>query len=74
LRTDLIEQAAHDKHLFMNAGGITHIELKMPEYVQTSNQPRDNILFFSSSIENALPIRFISVQSPSLDECESRYG
>ncbi|KAI5861814.1 hypothetical protein GGS23DRAFT_575016 [Durotheca rogersii] len=31
LRTRLIEQAAHDKHLFNHAGRNTHIELKTPE-------------------------------------------
>ena len=33
IRTRLIEQAAHDKHLFFYAGRSTHVELKMPEYV-----------------------------------------
>lgn len=33
LRTDIIEQAAHDKHLFLNADKSTHVELKTPEYV-----------------------------------------
>ncbi|KAI0537414.1 hypothetical protein GGR58DRAFT_471859 [Xylaria digitata] len=31
LRTDIIEQAAHDKHLFLNARKSTHVELKTPE-------------------------------------------
>ncbi|KAI1814494.1 hypothetical protein GGS20DRAFT_410975 [Poronia punctata] len=31
LRTDMLEQAAHDKHLFLNAGNSTHVELKTPE-------------------------------------------
>ncbi|KAI8624693.1 hypothetical protein F5Y19DRAFT_453486 [Xylariaceae sp. FL1651] len=31
LRTQLFEQAAHDKHLFLNAGKSTHVELKTPE-------------------------------------------
>ncbi|GAP87299.1 putative NADH-ubiquinone oxidoreductase kDa subunit [Rosellinia necatrix] len=30
-RTDLLEQAAHDKHLFFSAGRNTHVELKTPE-------------------------------------------
>lgn len=33
LRTQMIEQAAHDKHLFLNATRNPHVELKMPEYV-----------------------------------------
>jgi wyosine [tRNA(Phe)-imidazoG37] synthetase (radical SAM superfamily) len=39
LRTKLIEQAAHDKHLFLNAEKNPHIELKMPEYVVPSVPP-----------------------------------
>ncbi|KAI1369303.1 hypothetical protein F5Y08DRAFT_292974 [Xylaria arbuscula] len=31
IRTDIIEQAAHDKHLFMNASQSRHVELKTPE-------------------------------------------
>ncbi|KAI3322233.1 hypothetical protein HD806DRAFT_501454 [Xylariaceae sp. AK1471] len=31
LRTELLEQAAHDKHLFLNASKNTHVELKAPE-------------------------------------------
>ncbi|KAI0160354.1 hypothetical protein GGR57DRAFT_457332 [Xylariaceae sp. FL1272] len=31
LRTQVIEQAAHDKHLFYNAGKSQHVELKTPE-------------------------------------------
>ncbi|KAI0203740.1 hypothetical protein F4808DRAFT_415608 [Astrocystis sublimbata] len=31
IRTELFEQAAHDKHLLLNAGKSTHVELKMPE-------------------------------------------
>ncbi|KAI0404300.1 hypothetical protein F4802DRAFT_249536 [Xylaria palmicola] len=31
LRTEMLEQAAHDKHLFLNAGKSTHVELKTPE-------------------------------------------
>ncbi|KAI0503060.1 hypothetical protein F5B22DRAFT_630808 [Xylaria bambusicola] len=33
LRTDMIEQAAHDKHLFLNAGRSTHVDLKTPELI-----------------------------------------
>jgi hypothetical protein len=32
-RTKAIEQAAHDKHLFLNSGRNLHVELKTPEYV-----------------------------------------
>lgn len=39
LRTDMLEQAAHDKHLFLNAGKSTHIELKTPEYVNPPKGP-----------------------------------
>lgn len=35
LRTNAVEQAAADKHLFYNAERNAHIELKMPEYVTT---------------------------------------
>ncbi|KAI1101124.1 hypothetical protein F4804DRAFT_317030 [Jackrogersella minutella] len=31
LRTEFIEQAAHDKHLLLNSGKNPHIELKTPE-------------------------------------------
>ncbi|KAI1429899.1 hypothetical protein F5Y12DRAFT_723702 [Xylaria sp. FL1777] len=31
LRTDILEQAAHDKHLFLNARKSMHVELKTPE-------------------------------------------
>ncbi|RYC56007.1 hypothetical protein CHU98_g10197 [Xylaria longipes] len=37
LRTELIEQAAHDKHLFLNAGRSTHIELKTPELINSGS-------------------------------------
>ncbi|KAI0457749.1 hypothetical protein F5B21DRAFT_463003 [Xylaria acuta] len=37
LRTELIEQAAHDKHLFLNAGRSTHVELKMPELINSGS-------------------------------------
>ncbi|KAI1737329.1 hypothetical protein F4680DRAFT_429155 [Xylaria scruposa] len=37
LRTELIEQAAHDKHLFLNAGRSTHVELKMPELLNSGS-------------------------------------
>ncbi|RYP49655.1 hypothetical protein DL768_004697 [Monosporascus sp. mg162] len=33
IRTAAIEQAAHDKHLFLNSGKNPHIELKMPELI-----------------------------------------
>ncbi|KAK6081784.1 NADH-ubiquinone oxidoreductase [Seiridium cupressi] len=33
LRTEIVEQAAHDKHLFLNAGKSPHIDLKMPELI-----------------------------------------
>jgi hypothetical protein len=32
-RTRAIEQAAEDKHLFLNAGRNMHVDLKTPEYV-----------------------------------------
>ncbi|KAJ8112392.1 hypothetical protein ONZ43_g5406 [Nemania bipapillata] len=37
LRTQMIEQAAHDKHLFLNAGESRHVELKMPELFNTGS-------------------------------------
>ncbi|KAI0099893.1 hypothetical protein GGR51DRAFT_533980 [Nemania sp. FL0031] len=37
LRTQLFEQAAHDKHLFLNAGKSTHVELKMPELIHSGS-------------------------------------
>ncbi|KAI1653595.1 hypothetical protein F4813DRAFT_393493 [Daldinia decipiens] len=37
LRTNIIEQAAHDKHLFMNAGKSTHVELKTPELLYSGS-------------------------------------
>ncbi|KAI0391677.1 hypothetical protein F5Y17DRAFT_439697 [Xylariaceae sp. FL0594] len=37
IRTDLIEQAAHDKHLFLNAGRSTHVELKTPELLYSGS-------------------------------------
>ncbi|KAI1334729.1 hypothetical protein F5Y15DRAFT_400174 [Xylariaceae sp. FL0016] len=40
LRTQLIEQAAHDKHLFLNAGKSMHVELKTPELID-SGCPRN---------------------------------
>jgi hypothetical protein len=33
MRTQMIEQAAHDRHLFLNARRNPHIDLKTPEYV-----------------------------------------
>ncbi|KAI5923351.1 hypothetical protein F4810DRAFT_710779 [Camillea tinctor] len=33
LRTQAIEQAAHDKHLFLHAGKNQHVELKTPELI-----------------------------------------
>ncbi|RWA13233.1 hypothetical protein EKO27_g1869 [Xylaria grammica] len=37
LRTELFEQAAHDKHLFLNAGRSTHVELKTPELLNSGS-------------------------------------
>ncbi|KAI0136645.1 hypothetical protein BJ170DRAFT_23291 [Xylariales sp. AK1849] len=37
LRTQLIEQAAHDKHLFVNAGKNPHIDLKTPELLNAGS-------------------------------------
>ncbi|KAI1645668.1 uncharacterized protein F4817DRAFT_342617 [Daldinia loculata] len=37
LRTNMIEQAAHDKHLLMNAGKSTHVELKTPELLYSGS-------------------------------------
>lgn len=36
MRTQMIEQAAHDRHLFLNARRNPHIDLKTPEYVPLS--------------------------------------
>ncbi|OTB13982.1 hypothetical protein K445DRAFT_319509 [Daldinia sp. EC12] len=33
LRSNMIEQAAHDKHLLLHAGSSSHVELKMPELI-----------------------------------------
>lgn len=33
IRTNIVEEAAHDKHLFYYGQRNTHVELKMPEYV-----------------------------------------
>ncbi|KAF3015582.1 hypothetical protein E8E14_008124 [Neopestalotiopsis sp. 37M] len=35
LRTQLYEQAAHDKHLFLHAEKNPHIDLKMPELIDS---------------------------------------
>ncbi|KAK8056043.1 NADH dehydrogenase 17.8K chain [Apiospora rasikravindrae] len=38
MRTDALEQAAHDKHLFMNAGPKSpHVELKTPELLNSGS-------------------------------------
>ncbi|KAK7941046.1 uncharacterized protein PG986_013433 [Apiospora aurea] len=38
LRTDALEQAAHDKHLFLNAGPKSpHVELKTPELLNSGS-------------------------------------
>ncbi|KAH8163255.1 hypothetical protein CIB48_g5002 [Xylaria polymorpha] len=37
IRTQLIEQAAHDKHLFLHAGRNTHVELKTPELINSGS-------------------------------------
>ncbi|KAI3334800.1 hypothetical protein F4824DRAFT_467288 [Ustulina deusta] len=37
LRTELFEQAAHDKHLFLNATKSTHVELKTPELLNSGS-------------------------------------
>ncbi|KAI0970388.1 hypothetical protein F4678DRAFT_436651 [Xylaria arbuscula] len=37
LRTELLEQAAHDKHLFLNSGRSTHVELKTPELINAGS-------------------------------------
>ncbi|KAI2615702.1 hypothetical protein GGR54DRAFT_265551 [Hypoxylon sp. NC1633] len=39
IRTNLIEQAAHDKHLLLNSGKNMHVELKTPELFN-SGSPR----------------------------------
>ncbi|KAI0175677.1 hypothetical protein GGR52DRAFT_323576 [Hypoxylon sp. FL1284] len=40
LRTAIFEQAAHDKHLLMYSGKNAHVELKMPELIN-SGSPRN---------------------------------
>ncbi|KAI0176758.1 hypothetical protein BJ166DRAFT_505291 [Pestalotiopsis sp. NC0098] len=35
LRTQLLEQAAHDKHLFLHAEKNPHVDLKMPELINS---------------------------------------
>ncbi|KAI1280034.1 hypothetical protein F5Y07DRAFT_357109 [Xylaria sp. FL0933] len=37
LRTAMIEQAAHDKHLLLNAGKSQHVELKTPELLSSGS-------------------------------------
>ncbi|KAI8962353.1 hypothetical protein F5Y11DRAFT_323211 [Daldinia sp. FL1419] len=37
LRTNIIEQAAHDKHLLLNATRSTHVELKTPELIYSGS-------------------------------------
>ncbi|KAI0116877.1 hypothetical protein F4814DRAFT_414296 [Daldinia grandis] len=37
LRTNMIEQAAHDKHLLLNAGKNMHVELKTPELLYSGS-------------------------------------
>ncbi|KAI1142725.1 hypothetical protein F5Y05DRAFT_365919 [Hypoxylon sp. FL0543] len=37
LRTNIIEQAAHDKHLLLNAGKNPHVDLKMPELINAGS-------------------------------------
>ncbi|KAI1756983.1 hypothetical protein F4782DRAFT_480710 [Xylaria castorea] len=37
LRTELVEQAAHDKHLFLFASKSTHVDHKMPELINSSS-------------------------------------
>ncbi|KAI0433637.1 hypothetical protein F5Y09DRAFT_298385 [Xylaria sp. FL1042] len=37
LRTDMMEQAAHDKHLLLNSGKNMHIELKTPELMNSGS-------------------------------------
>ncbi|OTB02143.1 hypothetical protein M426DRAFT_322969 [Hypoxylon sp. CI-4A] len=37
LRTNMIEQAAHDKHLFNYAGKSPHVELKTPELINAGS-------------------------------------
>ncbi|KAI1203930.1 hypothetical protein F5X97DRAFT_282473 [Nemania serpens] len=35
LRTNILEQAAHDKHLFLHAGRNPHVDLKTPELINS---------------------------------------
>ncbi|KAI1119372.1 hypothetical protein F5Y14DRAFT_395051 [Nemania sp. NC0429] len=35
LRTNILEQAAHDKHLFLHAGKNMHVDLKTPELINS---------------------------------------
>ncbi|KAK7755223.1 hypothetical protein SLS62_002728 [Diatrype stigma] len=37
VRTHAIEQAAHDKHLFLNAGKSGYVDLKMPELINSGS-------------------------------------
>ncbi|KAI0470132.1 hypothetical protein F4859DRAFT_120125 [Xylaria cf. heliscus] len=37
LRTDILEQAAHDKHLFLSAGRNPYVELKTPELLNSGS-------------------------------------
>ncbi|KAI1163645.1 hypothetical protein F5B18DRAFT_618629 [Nemania serpens] len=37
LRTNMLEQAAHDKHLFLNAGKNMHVDLKTPELINSGS-------------------------------------
>ncbi|KAI2628963.1 hypothetical protein GGS21DRAFT_526774 [Xylaria nigripes] len=48
-RSQLLEQAAHDKHLFLNAPRNTHVELKTPE------------LFYSGSPQSVPAGHYINI-------------
>ncbi|KAI1804983.1 hypothetical protein F4811DRAFT_517556 [Daldinia bambusicola] len=37
LRSNMIDQAAHDKHLLLHAGASSHVELKMPELLYSGS-------------------------------------
>ncbi|KAI0021468.1 hypothetical protein F4780DRAFT_737505 [Xylariomycetidae sp. FL0641] len=53
LRTQAIEQAAHDKHLFMNSGGDLHIDLRDPELI-FSGSPRNVPAGFYPNMDHLL--------------------
>lgn len=67
----MVEQAGFDKNLFHNAQGSSHINLKFPEYVQSSYWPGNANI--DRVFNTGAPHNLVAGQSANLDELVAHY-